>query len=42
VLPQGWYGTPLADKLGKLVEDYTLPERGKGSRGVVGVGRFPG
>jgi hypothetical protein len=22
VLPQGWYGTPLADLLGKLVEDY--------------------
>jgi hypothetical protein len=22
VLPQRWYGMPLADKLGKLVEDY--------------------
>jgi hypothetical protein len=33
VPPQGINGTPLADVLGKLVET-TLPERGKGSRGV--------
>jgi hypothetical protein len=29
VLPQGWYGTPLADKLGKLVEDY-ITRKGQG------------
>jgi hypothetical protein len=33
VLPQGWNGTPLADLLEKLVEDY-LTERGKGGRGA--------
>jgi hypothetical protein len=32
VLPQGWYGTPLADKLGKLVEDY-LTQKGQGQYG---------
>jgi hypothetical protein len=31
VLPQGWYGTPLADELGKLVDDYLTP---KGTRAV--------
>jgi hypothetical protein len=29
VLPQGWYGTPLAGQLGKLVEDY-LTRKGQG------------
>jgi hypothetical protein len=29
VLPQGWYGTPLADQLGKPVEDY-LTRKGQG------------
>jgi hypothetical protein len=30
VLPQGWYGTPLADQLGKLVEYYlTRKEQGR-------------
>jgi hypothetical protein len=32
VLPQGWYGTPLADELGKLVEDY-LTRKGQGQKG---------
>jgi hypothetical protein len=41
VLPQGWYGMPMADLLGKLVEDY-LTQKGKGGRGVAGIGRFPG
>jgi hypothetical protein len=41
VQPQGWYGMPLADKLGKLVEDYLTP-KGQGQWGVVGIGRFPG
>jgi hypothetical protein len=29
VLPQGWYGTSLAEQLGKLVEDY-LTRKGQG------------
>jgi hypothetical protein len=29
VLPQGFNGTPLADYLGKLVEDY-LTQKGQG------------
>jgi hypothetical protein len=29
VPPQGWNGMPLADKLGKLVEDY-LTRKGQG------------
>jgi hypothetical protein len=29
VLPQGWDGTPLAEKLGKIVEDY-LTRKGQG------------
>jgi hypothetical protein len=33
VLPQGWYGTPLADYLGKLVEDY-LTQKGQGQWSV--------
>jgi hypothetical protein len=33
VLPQGWYGMPLVDKLGKLVEGY-LTRKGQGGRGA--------